>query len=730
MKSARHLLLILPSICVQAVVLLVMMSLLPASGRAASDLTQYVTPLMGTASGPNEYPGAQVPFGLLAWNPVNTYRGYTVYVGPKGRINWFSLSTMQGIGGSAIADVPHMATVDPCLSAPGKNTPYATAISGETASPGYYKVHLVKANIDVELAAATHSGIARYFFPASTDSCVVFDPVAFGNPPGSISIDGTNRMVTGVAASIDFGHNPHTAYYAAVFDTPFSNFGTWDNGQGFVKFDTMTHRTVMMKIAISYVSIANAVNNLHAEISDWNFDKVKTNSATAWNTLLNRIEYKSGATTERLQMFYTALYRTCQDPKVFSDTDGRYIGFDDQIHSMISGHKFYAGFSGWDVYRTLSQLMAIIAPDMASDYVRSLVLSGQQHGGRMPKWTWGNKEINCMPGGPSCAYIGSAYAFGATDIDLAATKDALIKYGTDPSLGWNALAAHMAGGYEKNQAVEMEACNADMGIATICQADNDTANYVHFRNRAQNIFNIWDPTRVDSFGGVGNFKGVGQETFIEEQIWCSPINYARLINLLGGSASAINRLDKHTSMMIPYNDQSYYNPVNEPGIHVPYVYNWLQVPWKTQGLLRRIMTQSFVNNSLWIGGLPKLPKPPCVWFPNDDCGTMSGWYVYMTLGLYPAIPGIGGFTITSPLFSYTIHLKNGNDINVTAKNASLTNAYIQSLTINGVASEDLWIPWDKLNPGANLVFTLGENPNTAWGSGAAHAPPSYGEIKE
>lgn len=692
------------------------------------NVTQYVNPMIGVSNGPGEYPGAQVPFGLLAWNPVNTVKAWSVYTG--GSINWFALSTVQGIGAGAMADVPHMVTVNACTSAPGRSNVYGTTISDEVTSPGYYKVHLVKPNVDVEMAAAVHSGIAKYTFPASTDSCVIFDPLALTGPSGAITIDRDKHIVTGSAVATDFGRNIHTTYYAAVFDRPFSAVGTWENGQGFVKFDTRSDPTVRMKISLSYVSAANALNNLNTEIPDWDLEKVKSDANNAWNTLLSSIEYKSGATTDRLQMFYTAVYRACQDPKVFSDTDGRYIGFDDQVHTIVPGHPFYAGFSGWDVYRTQAQLLAIIAPKVASDYVRSLVISGQQNKGKMPKWTWGNKETNCMSGGPACAYIGSAYAFGATDIDLAATKDALIKYGTTPSLGWSSLADHMAGGNNKSQAEEMESAAADMGVATICKAAGDQANTIYFRNRAQTIFNLWDPARVDSVGETGNFKGAGRETFIEEQIWCAPFNYGKLISLMGGASKAIARLDKHTSQMVPYNDQPYYNPANEPGIAIPYVYNWLQVPWKAQHLIRRIMTESFVNSRLWIGGLPKLPKPPCVWCPNDDTGTMSSWYAYMTLGLYPAIPGIGGFTITSPLFSYTIHLKNGKDISVTAKNASITNEYIQSMTIDGVPNQKLWISWDRLKNGASLVFVLGDKPNPSWGAAPDDAPPSFGPVDE
>lgn len=700
----------------------------PSLHKTVPNVTQYVNPMIGVSNGPGEYPGAQMPFGLLAWNPVNTVKAWSVYTG--GSINWFALSTVQGIGAGAMADVPHMVTVNPCTTAPGRSNVYNTPISDEVTAPGYYKVHLVKPKVDVEMAANVHTGIAKYTFPPSTDSCVIFDPLALTGPTGTLTIDRDKNMVTGSSDATDFGRSLHTTYYVAVFDRPFSSVGTWEKGQGFVKFDTTSNPTVRMKIALSYVSSENALNNLNTEIPGWDLQKVKSDADDAWNILLGSIQYTSGATLDRLQMFYTAMYRACQDPKIFSDTDGRYIGFDDQIHTVASGHKFYAGFSGWDVYRTQAQLMAIIAPEASADYCRSLVTFGNQNKGKMPKWAWLNKETNCMSGAPSCAYIGSAYAFGATDIDLPATKDTLVKFGTTPSLGWGSLAEHMAGGNMRSQAEEMEASNADMGLATICQATGDPAKYAYFRNRAQTIFNLWDPMRVDTLGGTGNFKGAGRETFIEEQIWCAPVNYEKLISLMGGVSNATARLDKHTSQMVPYNDQPYYNPSNEPGIHVPYVYNWLQVPWKTQRLIRQIMTESFVNSRLWIGGLPKLPKPPCTWCPNDDTGTMSAWYAYLTLGLYPAIPGVGGFTITSPLFSYTIHLKNGKDISVTAQNASITNLYIQSMTIDGIPNEKLWIPWDQLKNGASLVFVLGDKPNPQWGAAPDDAPPSFGPVKE
>ena len=702
-----------------------------SSARAVSNLTQYVDPALGVEPGPNDYIGAQVPFGLVAWNPIN--RG-----GPNGipyddrsqSINWFGLSAMNG--GGSMAEVAHMVSVNACSSAPGTTNPYASAISGEVATPGFYQVHLTGPNVTVAVAAAVHSGIATLTYPASTDSCVVFDPLAFGGTNGTITINSASNQVTGSTTHNDWGGNPHTVYYVATFNTAFSASGTWTAGQGFVKFNTTSNPTVMMKIGISYVSGSNAQANLNAEIPAWDFNGTMTSANTAWNTQLNSIEVRGGGSggggqpATACRCFTPRSTAPARIRRFLATVDGSYLGFDGAIHTAPTGHKVYEVFSSWDIYRTEPQLIAIIAPEVASDIERTCVLDGQQNGGKMPKWTWGNKEIGWGNGGLSCAYIGSAYAFGATDIDLPGTNAALLNYATDPTLTWTDLAQHINGGDVSSQSDEMESCNADMGVAAICEGADDAFHYSQFRNRAQNIFNTWSPTLTDSFGYAGNFQGSCLETQMEEQVWCSPINYDALVALMGGIATANARLDKHTSELVPYNDQPYYNPVNEPGIHVPYAYNWLQAPWKTQALIRQIMTASYVDNLLWMAGLPQESPAPSGWEPNDDEDAMSAWYVWLNLGLYPAVPGVGGFTVTSPLFSYTIHLANGSNISVTANNASIQNQYIQSLSINGVFSTNLWIPWVNLSNGANLVFNLGSTANTSWGTGAADAPPSLG----
>jgi predicted alpha-1,2-mannosidase len=732
---------------------------------SAANLVQYVNPFIGTASGSgNTYPGPQLPFGMISWSPqsVNTGSpgGYD-YKRPK--INGFGLIHLSGAGCPGTCELPFMpCTGDLDISPAASRNAYSSDFShtNQIASPGYYSVNLSTWNIGFENTTKARSGIAHIDFPATAQANLLLKPNADGRGlrDGCIFIDPTNQTISGWAKSGGFcGDTPndYVIYFFAQLDRPFAAFGTWEGEQknpgstsasgkklaSYITFDCTTKQRVTMKVGISFVSIANAKLNLATEIPDWNFSAVKTSASKEWNKYLNKIRI-SGGTFEDTTIFYTALYHAILLPSIFEDVNGQYIGMDNQIHTVAPGHHFLATFSGWDTYRTQAQFWGLLYPDAASDFCSSfLAMSKQteyQGGGGLPMWSMYNDDTYVMCGYPADPYIANAYAFGATNFDLAALKNVMVDSGKNQrwcgrnvNITWDRLPE-----YEKYDYLPADSINsscsrnveysvADFSIAQICKETGDLDNFNYFLKRSQSVFNLINPdqgylqqknsdgnwvTPFDRFSGKGFMEGNSAQ-----YTWTVPHSLNKLFVTLGGRQKAEAELDELTSQLANgYDYQSkYYEAGNEPCFGVMPVYNWLQKPWKAQEKIRTVMLSCFYNKPVGIPG-------------DDDSGAMSAWYIFNALGMYPEIPGVGGVTVLSPLFPKAVlNLPNGNKITIIAKNASRKNQYIQSMTIDGKASSKLWLNVDELKEGTTLKFVMGNSPNLNWGIAADDAPPSF-----
>jgi predicted alpha-1,2-mannosidase len=736
---------------------------LTASG---ANLEQYVNPFIGTAVGSgNTYPGPQVPFGMISWSPQSADFGWSPagYSYNNNKINGFGLIHLSGAGCSATCELPFIpCTGDLNVSPVAHRDGYASVFShtNEIASPGYYSVKLATWNINFENTVKARSGIAHLDFPATSKADLILNPNAdgVGLKDGSIFIDPAKRMISGWAKSGTFCGilgNEYVVYFTAQFDRPFQAFGTWKNDQknpdatsvsgpglaSYVTFDCTASQRVTMKVGISFVSIANAELNLGTEIPGWNFDAVKSAAGKEWNRCLSRIQIQGGS-REDTTIFYTALYHSLMLPSIFEDVNGQYIGMDNQIHAVSPGHHFLATFSGWDVYRTQAQLWGLLYPDMASDFCSSFLAMSQQTqkdgGGGLPLWSMYNDETMVMAGYPADPYIANAFAFGATNFDLAALKNVMVDSGKNQrwcgrnlNVTWDHLPEYEKYGYYPADVTDfscsknVEFSVADFSIAQICKETGDLENYNYFLNRAQDVFNLINPaqgymqrknkdgnwvTPFDRFSGDGFMEGNSAQ-----YTWTIPHNLTKLIELLGGREKVEAKLDELTAQQATgYSYQSkYYDAGNEPCFGVMPIYNWLQQPWKAQEKIRGITLNCFLNQPAGIPG-------------DDDSGAMSAWYIFAALGMYPEIPGIGGVTILSPLFPKAVlKLPNGHKITITAQNASREAKYIQAMKVNGQPNSKLWLNIDELKKGAELDFIMGNLPNTNWGSASADVPPSF-----
>lgn len=754
-----------------------------SSSKAKVDLVQYVNPFVGTGhtKGPDylggnasgfTFPGATMPFGMVQWSP-DTENGYTKdergsYVYGDNAIRGFSLTHLSGPGCFVFADVPLMPITGQVNASPAAEpNAYLAKFShaNEKASPGYYEVAL-ESGIKVNLTVTKRSGFGVFTYPSAAAATMLINVGrnASGVTDAQIRIEG-DRQLSGSVTSGQFcgARNKYTIYFAAEFDRPFTSYGTWLDANvtpglrsgkgaktgGYVTFDTTANQAVRVKVGVSYVSVQNAWLNLRTENPRWDFAAVRERASAYWNQKLRQIEVSGGTLAEK-QTFYTALYHALLHPNVFNDVNGEYIGFDDRVH-IAKDHTQYANFSGWDIYRSEIPLLALVLPEETSDMMQSLVVDAQQGGG-LPIWAVANDESGAMYGDPAVPIIASAYALGARKFDTKAALKAMIRGATDPEAKSKSypqrkgLREYLQYGYIPMDAkdlwgspsIALEYMIADFSLAQFAKAHGDTATYQEMMRRAQLWTRLFDPqnkyirARYSDGSWLPGFdfkaqvydkklpwKPSSHKSYVEgnavQYTWMIPYNMRALFDRIGGNEEVIKRLDSFFTELNAGPDRPYFFIGNEPVFAVPWAYNIAGQPWKTQAIVRRIMTELFTPDA---GGLPG----------NDDLGATSAWYVFAAIGLYPAIPAVGGFAINSPFFpNITLRMGSGKQLKIIGVGASAAAPYVQELRLNGRPYNSTWLPFETVAKGATLQFKLGSVPNMKWGSDPSAAPPSFAD---
>jgi len=722
-------------------------------------LTPSVNPLIGTEPNPfskvgyafdtgNVFPGAVCPRGMLAWSPDTTHQKQIAggYWYPDRAIEDFSLTHFSGRGVPCLKDVPFMPVVGQISSSPATNwNRFAATFShtNENATAGYYRVKFDN-GIETELTATPRTGMARFTFPAQSAATLLI------RADSSISI--SNNEVTGFHVGKILGNRAYTLYFAAQFDRPFQSAKTWtadaigdatsvkDKSCGAIlTFDTATNPLVQARVGISYVSVENARANLAAENPAWNFADIRQKADVAWNADLNRIQVEGG-TDEQKQIFYTALYHCFMHPNLLEDGNGEYPGMDEKIHHVEKGRHQYQNIPAWDQWRSYAPLIAVLSPRESSDIAQSLVNYAQQdasvreNGGGLPRWQQVNRNSGGMAGDGDDAIIASSFAFGANQFDTKAALMAMDKGASDPATTSDrarvreGLKDYLALGYVPNEAaVTLEYCNNDFALAQFAKALGDQKKYAVYFQHAQNWKNLFDnstgfirPRKTDGTWTT-NFSAGSSKGFVEgtaaQYVWMVNFNLRGLIDKMGGNDKAIARLDHFFTELnlSPFSGDTAYMG-NEPCEETPWIYDFAGAPWRTQAVIRQVQNELFTTKP---DGFPG----------NDDAGSLSSWYVFSALGLYPEIPGVAGFAVGSPLFpKASIHLENGRTIQILGKQAARENPFVQSLKLNGKKHESPWINWSDLANGATLDFNLGDKPSP-WGKDPKQAPPSFDAAK-
>ncbi|MEU8331394.1 GH92 family glycosyl hydrolase [Micromonospora sp. NPDC048839] len=726
---------------------------LPASIRPAhaavslvSDPAALVNPMIGTraAAGKdsgNTSPGPSMPFGMLQWAPDTAPRvpggGYD-YAATA--ISGFGVNRMSGAGCFAYGNLPFL-PVTGALPSDKDNATVGFSHTGESASAGFYSVNLAN-SVRVELTTSVRSALGRIAFPAGpAASLLVKASAGAGTSNATVSVPSSTE-ITGTVTDGRFctKDNDYTMHYAVSFDRAFTSNQKWAprpfvTGDGGVALTFPSGSVVQAKVGISFVSVANARANRDT-LSSWDVTTVRTAARAAWNQLLGRMRI-GGGTTDEQKTFYTALYHSLLHPNVYSDANRQYRGFDGQVRTLPTGQDDqYANFSGWDVYRSQVQLMALLAPDRASDLVRSL-LNDHEHSGRLPKWSVANDESYMMVGDPAIPTIASVHAFGARDFDTGKALAAMVAQSTRPgnarpgtvyldSLGY----LPEDGGYgccnhNATTSTSLEYHAADFALAAFARQLGDTRTHARFASRAQGWQYLLNPASgfVQPRRQSGEWRPGFNPTDISYDDWAEgnswrytlavPFDVRGLAAAKGGGPALNQYLDTHFATLNDVLGTGAWMG-NEPSFGAPWLYAYTGRPYKTQQVVRRVQNELFRNAP---DGLPG----------NDDLGSMSSWYVWAALGMYPAVPGTADLVLGSPLFPQAVvTLPSGATWTINAPAAQASTPYIQSMQYNGSGWNKAYLPPAALTAGGTFDLDLAATPNTTWAAGADAAPPSYG----
>jgi len=721
--------------------------------EATLNLTQFINPFIGTddsnspnpvpgGAGGSTYPGPVMPFGMVQLGPDTPTGSPSGYRNRDTTIEDFSLTHFDGAGCPNNEDLNILPITGALGASPGTSwTSYASAYTkaNESASAGFYRTVLDRYATTVELTATLRTGVFRISYPATASAQILINTsrMATGSRSGSVTVSGST--VTGQLTAGGFCGSSKTfpIFFAISFDRAPTAHGTWSGGTisngsnstsgtntgAFVTFDTRSNPVVQAAVALSYVSIANASQNLAAENPSFDFAARRSAADTAWNTMLNRVQVTGGSTAD-LQKFYTALYHVFTSPNVASDVNGQYRGFDNVVHTA-SGMTVYQNYSGWDIYRSWAALMAFIAPDVMTDIVKSMVLDGQQ-GGLLPKWSHESSENFVMTGDPGPIIVSSAFAFGVRSFDTAAALALMDRSSNGGTAQGSPIRGRQAGYMSRRFIVEdpsdsLEYSASDFAVAQLAAGLGNTTMASTYMTRAQFWRNVWNPESayISRHNSDGSFLWptvpASSDGYTEgnaaQYTWMVTYDFAALIDLMGGPATASQRLDHHFTQVNGGLTTPFFYIGNEPEHGVPWAYNFARNPAGTARAVHKVMTEGFNTTA---GGLPG----------NDDLGATSAWYVWAALGMYPATPGADTLALHGPSFPSILIQRAAGNVTITATGVSATNAFVQGVTVKGAATTHNFVRYPDLAAGGSLVYTMAASPGT-WGTAAGDVPPSF-----
>lgn len=724
---------------------LLALSLLPI-GISLFAQSQFVNPMIGTGGHGHVFPGATRPMGMVQLSPDNKSfssewdfaSGYHI---SDTNIVGFSHTHLSGTGVADLGDILLMPYVGENPLKDAQKQEYASGFShqNEKSAAGYYSVFLNKPKVMAELTSTEKVGFHRYTFPESKKSKIIIDlyhKIYWGHTDESQIYFENDSVISGYKMLGSGWQRHRKVYFVAKFSKPYycedlsgnpiTKFEPRFNRDSKVKdmlcFTTKANEQIMVKVAISMVSLANARENLK-EIPDWNFDKIVDDSKKSWDNVLSNIQIEG--TPKQKEIFYTALYHSMIAPNQLADNTGEYMGPDYQNHKSSNG-KFYSTFSLWDTYRAAHPLYTLIISKQAGDMVNSM-MEHYQYNGYLPMWTLWGSENHCMIANHSIPVIYDAILKGIYTKDLDKVLDAMVASSTKDHTQspWQKARYEELGYYaheleHESVSKTLESAYNDWCVAQLAKKLNKMEIYDRFSKRSLNYKNLFHPTQMLMI--PKNKNGEWKEGYVPTKLgsgdvtegnswqytWSVQHDIEGLKALFGGTQMMTKMLDSTFNTNNKYTGEAadvtgligQYAHGNEPSHHTAYLYNYLNKPWKTQQLIKEIINTQYNNTPDGICG-------------NEDCGQMSAWYIFSALGFYPTNPASGKYDFGSPQFpKSTIKLDNGKTFVIVAKNVSEKNFYIQSIKLNGKPYTKLFITHQDILNGGMLEFEMGNKPQT------------------
>lgn len=721
---------------------------------------EWVNPFIGSANYGTTNPGAIVPQGMVSVTPFNvtgsSLNKHDKDIGwwstPYAHVNsWFagfSHVNLSGVGCPELGVILMMPTTGE-VAAEVEN--HGSEMANQKASPGFYSVDLPKYNIHAQATATQRVGVTRLKFPEGNSNVLINLGVGLTNETGGMVKVVNSTEIEGWRMTGNFCYNAGSerpVYFVARFSRVADSFGVWkkmpemkteaawsntsgkyayyngftsemagDSIGAWMTFNTQAGDEVLVKVGVSYVSIANARLNLDTEMPDYDFDRVHQAAREQWNSVLSKIMVEGG-TPEQKTIFYTALYHMHIHPNVLNDVDGRYPAMESgAMVRLPDGQTRYTVFSLWDTYRNLHPFMALVYPEKQLNMVRSMVAMYHESGW-LPKWELNSRETHVMEGDPAIPVIVDTYLRGLTDFDVSAAYEAMVKSATTKgadnklrpdnddylNLGYVPLREQ----FDNSVSHALEYYIADWNLAQFAKSLGKTDDYKRFLNQSLKYKNYFDrefmmirPKMPDGsfYKPFNPRQGENFEPspgFHEGNAWqytfYVPHDIQGLMTLMGGSKAFVNKLQKVF-------DDNLFDMANEPDINYPYLFNFVKgEEWRTQKMVRHLIDSHYHNAP---GGIPG----------NDDCGTLSSWLVYSMMGFYPVCPGDMRYALTTPVFDrVVIHLDSnyypGKQFEIVTHRNSKSTGYIDKMVLNGKSKPDYFLLHKKLTEGGKLEFFL------------------------
>lgn len=709
--------------------------------KAAKPLTEYVNPFIGTGGHGHTYPGASMPFGMIQLSPdtrLDGWDGCSGYHYSDTAIYGFSHTHLSGTGVSDYGDILLMPTNKAILNNGADGRPgYKSKFTHEkeTASPGFYSVHLDDTNIDVELTVSKRSGMHRYKFPESLNQYVILDLEHRDKLlEQEIKIESATE-ISGRRFSSAWASKQMLFYYIKT-SHPIKN---WDNktsssvAKKALLFENPKNEPIIIQIGISGVDAAGSKKNLEEELGGKTFDEVRKEANDAWEKELSKIVVEDDD-KDKIITFYTALYHTRLAPNLYQDVDGRYRGMDLEIH-QTTDFDYYTVFSLWDTYRAAHPLYTIIDQKRTNDFINTFTAKYEE-GGILPIWDLSGNYTGCMIGYHAVPVIADAYLKGIDGFDAEKAFEAMKHSAMQDKLG---LESYKKYGFipveEESESVSktLEYAYDDWTIAQMAKKLGKQADYETFIKRAQNYKNVHNPE-------TGFFQGRFRNTwfapfdsfevnfnYTEANAWqyslYAPQDVSGHIALMGGKEAYEQHLDNLFTAQAETSgrDQAditgligQYAHGNEPSHHMAYLYNYIGKPHKTQARVHEILTTLYSNTPDGISG-------------NEDCGQMSAWYVLSSLGFYPVTPASNEYAIGTPLFKKTtIHFENGTSLIIDKRGEG---TYVHGMSIDRERvnygskrpNNKSFVSHEELMAGGQWIFDMQTEPSL-WGSAIQNRP--------